>query len=97
MIRRPPRSTLFPYTTLFRSLLSLADGVDHAGVTARCDDHEPAVSDVIGGGVLALEGVVDELARLGLDLRRTEVRDRARGAHRPRLEAGGRPAAPRSR
>ncbi len=22
MIRRPPRSTLFPYTTLFRSLLS---------------------------------------------------------------------------
>src|SRR2546422_4229191 len=24
MIRRPPRSTLFPYTTLFRSLLSYA-------------------------------------------------------------------------
>src|SRR3712207_8985370 len=24
MIRRPPRSTLFPYTTLFRSLLSCA-------------------------------------------------------------------------
>src|SRR2546430_4493280 len=23
MIRRPPRSTLFPYTTLFRSILSL--------------------------------------------------------------------------
>src|SRR2546429_5597261 len=23
MIRRPPRSTLFPYTTLFRSLLSI--------------------------------------------------------------------------
>src|SRR5258708_29405811 len=27
MIRRPPRSTLFPYTTLFRSLLQLADEV----------------------------------------------------------------------
>src|SRR3712207_7283763 len=26
MIRRPPRSTLFPYTTLFRSLRRLADG-----------------------------------------------------------------------
>src|SRR5256885_3555026 len=26
MIRRPPRSTLFPYTTLFRSLLVLAEG-----------------------------------------------------------------------
>src|SRR2546427_2579411 len=24
MIRRPPRSTLFPYTTLFRSVLALA-------------------------------------------------------------------------
>src|SRR5260221_1106886 len=27
MIRRPPRSTLFPYTTLFRSM-ELLDGVD---------------------------------------------------------------------
>src|SRR5256885_11113269 len=25
MIRRPPRSTLFPYTTLFRSLLDVAE------------------------------------------------------------------------
>src|SRR3712207_7296517 len=30
MIRRPPRSTLFPYTTLFRSLLTLLAGLaDH--------------------------------------------------------------------
>src|SRR2546426_6419556 len=28
MIRRPPRSTLFPYTTLFRSLLPLLDAID---------------------------------------------------------------------
>src|SRR2546430_13290132 len=28
MIRRPPRSTLFPYTTLFRS--HLAPGLEHA-------------------------------------------------------------------
>src|SRR2546430_9215074 len=27
MIRRPPRSTLFPYTTLFRSFLALIDRV----------------------------------------------------------------------
>src|SRR3712207_7632874 len=27
MIRRPPRSTLFPYTTLFRSLASLLCGL----------------------------------------------------------------------
>src|SRR3712207_8030323 len=33
MIRRPPRSTLFPYTTLFRSSshhLYSGDGLDHA-------------------------------------------------------------------
>src|SRR2546430_15697717 len=36
MIRRPPRSTLFPYTTLFRSVLEVGhvldrhDGGDHA-------------------------------------------------------------------
>src|SRR3712207_8310934 len=28
MIRRPPRSTLFPYTTLFRSLLALPQRVE---------------------------------------------------------------------
>src|SRR3989449_5838756 len=35
MIRRPPRSTLFPYTTLFRSLLPLhltADQLEHGRV-----------------------------------------------------------------
>src|SRR3712207_7247916 len=31
MIRRPPRSTLFPYTTLFRSLLAV-DGAVEGGV-----------------------------------------------------------------
>src|SRR5438876_1849834 len=35
MIRPPPRSTLFPYTTLFRSL-GRADGADlHAGISMR--------------------------------------------------------------
>src|SRR2546426_9251579 len=28
MIRRPPRSTLFPYTTLFRSVINLYDDLD---------------------------------------------------------------------
>src|SRR2546430_10420999 len=34
MIRRPPRSTLFPYTTLFRSL-SVVRGVDCRGPQQR--------------------------------------------------------------
>src|SRR2546426_4687642 len=32
MIRRPPRSTLFPYTTLFRSTRSAVDAAVVAGV-----------------------------------------------------------------
>src|SRR2546427_6242692 len=34
MIRRPPRSTLFPYTTLFRSLAGGAGGVEVGGIQA---------------------------------------------------------------
>src|SRR3712207_7189209 len=33
MIRRPPRSTLFPYTTLFRSLLGIPPTASFAFVT----------------------------------------------------------------
>src|SRR5256886_17266553 len=48
MIRRPPRSTLFPYTTLFRSLTTAAiqgtvageDGSPIAGATIRVT-HSP--------------------------------------------------------
>src|SRR5258707_5397661 len=39
MIRRPPRSTLFPYTTLFRSLASPASP---AGRPAPCAGRRPA-------------------------------------------------------
>src|SRR3712207_7803878 len=38
MIRRPPRSTLFPYTTLFRSV----------GVDTHSDVHHAAVIDEVG-------------------------------------------------
>src|SRR2546426_3669227 len=36
MIRRPPRSTLFPYTTLFRSPRDGADAPDHARPELGC-------------------------------------------------------------
>src|SRR2546422_11572644 len=32
MIRRPPRSTLFPYTTLFRSNTELLEGLQELGI-----------------------------------------------------------------
>ena len=37
MIRRPPRSTLFPYTTLFRSDDDSGDGDDDSGDDAADD------------------------------------------------------------
>src|SRR5258707_9126608 len=37
MIRRPPRSTLFPYTTLFRSLAGVCAVGDRAAVGGRHD------------------------------------------------------------
>src|SRR5690554_6956374 len=35
MIRRPPRSTLFPYTTLFRSHVSLFAAAQEAGLQSH--------------------------------------------------------------
>src|SRR3989442_7945708 len=43
MIRRPPRSTLFPYTTLFRSrgqVLRQLHARDHGGEDLRRDDDD---------------------------------------------------------
>src|SRR2546430_8830979 len=55
MIRRPPRSTLFPYTTLFRSLPHLDDVVLGDPVRRDVDllavDQEVAVLDQLPGHV----------------------------------------------
>src|SRR3712207_7042480 len=52
MIRRPPRSTLFPYTTLFRS------GADREGVHVlrTVADADALGAAVRGGGRLAVIG-----------------------------------------
>src|SRR2546422_10805933 len=58
MIRRPPRSTLFPYTTLFRSRRGVT-GVVAAGVAAFavfCCAGLPLVVTLVGG--LTLVGVL---------------------------------------
>src|SRR3712207_7784797 len=45
MIRRPPRSTLFPYTTLFRSMLSMLLGLlDRAEAELGADGAEALLS-----------------------------------------------------
>src|SRR2546422_3917177 len=42
MIRRPPRSTLFPYTTLFRSQTQIGQ---QARLTAKAPHYEERVAD----------------------------------------------------
>src|SRR3712207_8424121 len=62
MIRRPPRSTLFPYTTLFRSLRPLEEHV--AAVRQRAVDEERRVGDVRPQALrIALVAVGDLLQR----------------------------------
>src|SRR5260221_7564546 len=47
MIRRPPRSTLFPYTTLFRSVQRRGGAGTEVGVAAK-DGALVAVGPVVG-------------------------------------------------
>src|SRR2546427_4702790 len=56
MIRRPPRSTLFPYTTLFRSLGRLYD----------CGHRRTAVAQHVEHGRGNLAGIVKRDCRIGL-------------------------------
>src|SRR3712207_8336968 len=68
MIRRPPRSTLFPYTTLFRSELRERDVVCGGGGLARVDEDPAAV-------------VLDQPA---VDRQRPRERPRREEPHLPR-------------
>src|SRR2546426_12334269 len=89
MIRRPPRSTLFPYTTLFRAQARLA----------RSQDLEPQVEtrpgwmagDKIEAEVemLGIEPEVELVAQPGMAMHRAAARPQlvARGAV-PFVEAG---------
>src|SRR6266849_9001869 len=72
MIRRPPRSTLFPYTTLFRSIgeprtlsagwrRNLAEVLANASVSLRSEEHTPE-----------LQSRVDIVCRLLLEKKKRE-------------------------
>src|SRR3712207_6932306 len=50
MIRRPPRSTLFPYTTLFRSVEALSEEGDPHPRDESRGETERSILDVVGGG-----------------------------------------------
>src|SRR3712207_7818595 len=58
MIRRPPRSTLFPYTTLFRSVQPVvALGLVLLLVLARAILREPVGPREVGGVLVVVAGV----------------------------------------
>src|SRR3712207_7278883 len=71
MIRRPPRSTLFPYTTLFRSHLLHVGELVRAGLPAQLE-----VRQVRGAGQVARRlrrvGEAQPLLAAGEDLRSEE-------------------------
>src|SRR2546422_8130193 len=50
MIRRPPRSTLFPYTTLFRSNARESNGGQNALMWAVSERQSAVVEELLKGG-----------------------------------------------
>src|SRR5688572_31742524 len=81
MMRRPPRSTLFPYTTLFRSLLVYAavaaSALAGAGAGSLAASSAPLATAVEAGGLAELSWVVRAgaaIAALGVLLDRKSTR-----------------------
>src|SRR5256885_8635506 len=84
MIRRPPRSTLFPYTTLFRSNAArdpLAYNRPYrlGGTGMSCFFRDDTLSDLIGftyatwHGDDAAANLVEELSQLARDRKSTRL------------------------
>jgi len=70
MIRRPPRSTLFPYTTLFRSVAQAFGVLGGDGLL------EVADAELLGVGVRPVQGVLAVEGAVGVDVELDVVADR---------------------
>src|SRR2546427_3496961 len=70
MIRRPPRSTLFPYTTLFRSRRSTSGGIE----VVIPEIHVHAVARGSGGSPQLARGEAHAVTVLGLLVARHGMR-----------------------
>src|SRR3989442_2414530 len=74
MIRRPPRSTLFPYTTLFRSHATEHDQIPALRQAAhRHVRDEPHAGIAIPFGELLVLRHLDDAPRVGLDRKSTRL------------------------
>src|SRR5258707_5532047 len=83
MIRRPPRSTLFPYTTLFRSQ------VTHGGdrETGRGGDRQPAVGHLRDRKSTRLNSSHANISYAVFCLKKKKKRSAIRSAKRPLISA----------
>src|SRR2546426_3852847 len=76
MIRRPPRSTLFPYTTLFRSDMSPLDHPGHQGQgmkeEANPGHDERGFPDEIGKHTSELQSPCNLVCRLLLEKKKNQ-------------------------
>src|SRR2546430_10180617 len=86
MIRRPPRSTLFPYTTLFRSRpgsrdqhrspdLNTCFAIRPDADGKRLEQRRGVIADFVGHGVGELRPHGDELRQRSIDWRRAVESD----------------------
>src|SRR5260370_12131844 len=87
MIRRPPRSTLFPYTTLFRSSRGPRAKIDNEAQKIR--GQGVCVRQADGDGPDIVQR--DELAAIGSRDRVTRPRLRVAAARRREVAPGGPP------
>src|SRR5436190_12606148 len=101
MIRRPPRSTLFPYTTLFRSTVGMGDaGIKSAIQGSNVPNPDEAVPSFVSGAMADLRSEerfsrnaeTDLVCRLLLEKKKEATSDRFTVAGRTSSGAAG-PAA----
>src|SRR3712207_9337808 len=94
MIRRPPRSTLFPYTTLFRSfgvvavvVLGAAPAVEREDLRGDAVEEVAVVADGDDGAVVGAEGFFEGLARGDVEVVRRLVEDERSEEHTSELQS----------
>src|SRR3712207_2223597 len=89
MIRRPPRSTLFPYTTLFRSKHALVIGAETLTRFLDYTDRNTCILFGDGAGAVVLSASDEPGGSLGI-----EMTTEPQGAYMIWLPAGGAKAPP---
>src|SRR2546430_3631661 len=82
MIRRPPRSTLFPYTTLFRSALGYRAVSWRLGIAQLSESfamRTRLLRDAIDGNQVAMSSTIDTLSK--------SIRERRSEEHTSELQS----------